>query len=178
MASLCVYSCIFHPCNFARIAFLTPTFSVAPWQCTYCHKTTKTGSDSGWAHMQHRRLGTLTLALCRSVLAHRVVTGHYEGGDGGWLAAWMTSPVSADPVQLGNVFSILSANDRRSLCERGSVVSNKVVCRLIYMCGVRACCPSDKLDAETKPRRRCNRIKRKWREYCVLFSSRIAWEIQ
>jgi len=25
-----IYSCIFHPCNFARIAFSTPTFSVAP----------------------------------------------------------------------------------------------------------------------------------------------------
>jgi len=24
------YSCIFHPCNFARIAFSTPAFSVAP----------------------------------------------------------------------------------------------------------------------------------------------------
>jgi len=24
------YSCIFHPCDFARIAFSTPAFSVAP----------------------------------------------------------------------------------------------------------------------------------------------------
>jgi len=27
-----VYSCIFHPCNVARIAFSTPAFSVASWK--------------------------------------------------------------------------------------------------------------------------------------------------
>ena len=27
------YSCIFHPCNFDRIAFSIPAFSVAPWLC-------------------------------------------------------------------------------------------------------------------------------------------------
>jgi len=29
-SNLAIYSCFFHPCNFARIAFSTPAFSVAP----------------------------------------------------------------------------------------------------------------------------------------------------
>ena len=38
------YSCIFHPCNFARIAFSTPAFSVAPMKPAANKKKTFTQS--------------------------------------------------------------------------------------------------------------------------------------
>ena len=45
------YSCIFHPCNFDRIAFSTPAFSVAPRASVAC-------SSSSASHAVTRR-GTL-----------------------------------------------------------------------------------------------------------------------